>query len=164
MSRRTNEYSNRCDCYQAGKSLSDLPCRGCKYCKRLHEEWARFEDDMDDIVPLAVRCIQTNVNIQPTEASQSSAHSQLPAVGTSTFSSLLTSSPDELKPSLFQIKGLRRQPGGLCMTSLPSSEPPLSCTLTRAGTLTAPCLRVYVNYCRSQRPAPLLITPLQTDR
>lgn len=56
MSWRTGDHSNECDCYQVRKNLSDLPCQGCKHCQRLHEQWARFEDDVDDVVQLAVRC------------------------------------------------------------------------------------------------------------
>ena len=41
-----------CNCYFAGCSVSDLPCEGCKYCTRIHNQWARFEDD---VIPLAVR-------------------------------------------------------------------------------------------------------------
>ena len=46
-----------CDCYRAGLSLDQLPCQGCKYCTRAHEQWSRFEDDVDDVIPLAVRTI-----------------------------------------------------------------------------------------------------------
>lgn len=45
------------------------------------------------------------------------------ALRTSTFLSSLTSSPDGLKPSQFQLKEQRRQPGSLCMTLFPSLEP-----------------------------------------
>jgi transposase InsO family protein len=45
----------QCNCYEAGVHLEDLPCGGCKYCTRLHGEWHRFEEDVDDVVPLAVR-------------------------------------------------------------------------------------------------------------
>jgi hypothetical protein len=41
----------QCDCYDAGKVLSDLPCGGCKYCKRAHDQWGRFGEDVDDVVP-----------------------------------------------------------------------------------------------------------------
>jgi len=47
-----------CDCYRAGVSLDSLPCKGCKYCTRLHEQWARFEEDVDEVVPLAVRSLR----------------------------------------------------------------------------------------------------------
>lgn len=64
-------------------NVSDLPCQGCKYCQRIHEQWARFEDDVDDVVPLAVRCIQsdsetTSDNIQSIEAGR--LHTPMPEV------------------------------------------------------------------------------------
>ena len=41
-----------------GKLLSDLPCGGCKYCERAHKNWARFDEDIDDVVPLAFKPIK----------------------------------------------------------------------------------------------------------
>ncbi|XP_043972480.1 uncharacterized protein LOC122830832 [Gambusia affinis] len=58
MSRMPGEKVENCDCYQAGINLSDLPCKGCRYCQKIHIQWAKFEDDLDDVVPLALRCIQ----------------------------------------------------------------------------------------------------------
>lgn len=58
MSRCGGELSIKCNCYQAGKNVSDLPCGGCKHRRRLHDHWERFEEDVDDVVPLAVRSIQ----------------------------------------------------------------------------------------------------------
>ncbi|KAF7691823.1 hypothetical protein HF521_010790 [Silurus meridionalis] len=46
-----------CNCYQVGKNVSNLPCGGCKHCQNLHDDWKAFEEDMDDVVPLAVRSI-----------------------------------------------------------------------------------------------------------
>ena len=46
-----------CNCYEAGVHLADLPCRGCKFCTRVHENWKCFESDVDDVVPLAVRTV-----------------------------------------------------------------------------------------------------------
>ena len=46
-----------CKCYQAGKDPADLPCGGCKYCRRIHEQWERFEEDVDYVVPLGVRAL-----------------------------------------------------------------------------------------------------------
>ena len=46
-----------CDCYNAGTRLEDLPCGGCHYCTKAHHEWARFCEDVDDVIPLAVRSI-----------------------------------------------------------------------------------------------------------
>lgn len=44
-----------CNCYDAWKDVSEVPCGGCKYCQRAHEQWSKFEEDIDDVVPLAVR-------------------------------------------------------------------------------------------------------------
>lgn len=35
--------------------LSQLPCGVCKYCTRAHNNWSRFKDDMDDVVPLGIK-------------------------------------------------------------------------------------------------------------
>jgi len=56
--RPPDENVEICDCYHVGINLSDLLCKGCKYCQRIHKQWAKFEDDVDDVVPLAVRCIE----------------------------------------------------------------------------------------------------------
>ena len=29
--------------------MRDLPCGGCHYCTRAHKQWARFNDDVDDV-------------------------------------------------------------------------------------------------------------------
>ena len=44
-----------CDCYKAGSEPETLPCGGCKYCTRAHNQWSRFEEDVDYVVPLAVK-------------------------------------------------------------------------------------------------------------
>lgn len=46
-----------CDCYTAGKSLESLPCKGCHHCTRMHEQWRRFEEEVDDVVPLSMRSL-----------------------------------------------------------------------------------------------------------
>ena len=43
----------RCNC-RAGSEVASLPCGGCKYCSRACQQWARFEDDVNDVVSLAV--------------------------------------------------------------------------------------------------------------
>lgn len=57
LSRRSAEGPTDCDCYQAGKEVTDLPCQGCSHCRRLHQQWAMFEGDVDDVVPLVIRQI-----------------------------------------------------------------------------------------------------------
>ena len=46
-----------CDCYRAGSDPNSLPCAGCKYCLRAHNQWSRFSEEVDDVVPLAVRTV-----------------------------------------------------------------------------------------------------------
>ena len=43
-----------CNCYEAGIELSSLPCEGCKFCTKVHSQWAKFIEDVDDVIPLAV--------------------------------------------------------------------------------------------------------------
>lgn len=57
-----------CNCYHAGEKVEDLPCGGCPYCTRAHTQWARFSEDVDDVVPLAVREL-TNVDLQQASTS-----------------------------------------------------------------------------------------------
>ena len=44
-----------CDCYHAGSDPSSLPCWGCHYCRRVHAQWGRFAEDVDDVVPLSMK-------------------------------------------------------------------------------------------------------------
>ena len=46
-----------CDCYKAGSSPELLPCGGCTFCSRAHHQWSRFQQDVDDVVPLAVKSV-----------------------------------------------------------------------------------------------------------
>ena len=52
---RIPDDTNYCNCYQAGVNPEDLPCQGCKYCTRAQQQWSRFEEEVDDVIPLAVR-------------------------------------------------------------------------------------------------------------
>lgn len=52
LSRQTAVFP--CSCYNAGKDLSSLPCGGCSHCRKLHEQWARFDENVDDVIPLGV--------------------------------------------------------------------------------------------------------------
>ena len=56
-----------CDCYEAGKEPTSLPCGGCDYCVRVHQQWDRFERDVDDVVPLAIRSLGTATEEPPAE-------------------------------------------------------------------------------------------------
>ena len=59
MSRIPDGYSF-CDCYKTGSEVSQLPCKGCKYCERAHNQWSRFNEDVDDVVLLAIKTLMSN--------------------------------------------------------------------------------------------------------
>ena len=42
-----------CNNYKQGVKLSQLPCGGCTSCSRKHNSWAKFEDEINDIIPLS---------------------------------------------------------------------------------------------------------------
>ena len=42
-----------CPQFRVGIDLTELPCGGCPYCTRAHSNWARFAQEVDDVVPLA---------------------------------------------------------------------------------------------------------------
>ena len=54
---RIPDTREECNCYYAGARPEDLPCGGCRYCVRAHHPWACFEEDVDDVVPLAIHAI-----------------------------------------------------------------------------------------------------------
>ena len=55
-----------CEGYLAGTDVHQLPCGGCKFCRRVTEKWAKFKEDVDDVLPSAVvdpsRLFQAAVN------------------------------------------------------------------------------------------------------
>lgn len=40
---------------EAWKCRSTVPCGGCKYCTRAHNNWSRFTENVDDVVPLRMK-------------------------------------------------------------------------------------------------------------
>jgi hypothetical protein len=42
-----------CSDFNLRVKLQDLPCGGCPYCTRAHTNWSGFDQDVDDVVPLA---------------------------------------------------------------------------------------------------------------
>lgn len=71
---RVPDSLTECDCYSAGTNPESLPCGGCKYCTRAHNQWARFNEDVDDVVPLAVRSV-TDVMTAGSESNPSEEES-----------------------------------------------------------------------------------------
>ena len=55
----------QCNYYSYGCDVQDLTCGGCKYCVRANEQWDRFHEEVDDIVPLAVRHISQDKSDTP---------------------------------------------------------------------------------------------------
>ena len=45
-----------CDCYDRSTILEELPCGGCKTCRKRQEQWSIMED-VDDVVPLFARYV-----------------------------------------------------------------------------------------------------------
>ena len=56
---------------------------GCHYCTRAHKQWARFNDDVDDVVPLAMGSVEA---VLPDQAMQDQAMSDQAMSGTQAFS------------------------------------------------------------------------------
>ena len=52
---RIPDTVQQCDCYNAGSKVESLPCGGCRYCQRASEQWVRFTEDVDDVLPLALK-------------------------------------------------------------------------------------------------------------
>lgn len=50
-----------CNDYKAGVNLEDLPCGGCAFCTRARRQWGTFEEDVDFVVPLAIRRLAPEV-------------------------------------------------------------------------------------------------------
>ena len=46
-----------CSNYNSEINLQDLPCGGCSYCRKLDQQWAKFESDVNDVIPLAIKRI-----------------------------------------------------------------------------------------------------------
>ena len=52
---RVPEKGSACPDFRLGFQPGDLPCGGCNYCQKAHQNWAHFVTTVDDVVPLAVR-------------------------------------------------------------------------------------------------------------
>ena len=60
---RIPESAGVCEDYRFGFRPEDLPCHGCNYCRKAHQNWAQFVDIVDDVVPLAVRPKQMSATL-----------------------------------------------------------------------------------------------------
>ena len=52
---RIPEELSPCPSYVAGIQLSDLPCGGCRYCKRAEEQWGTFHKEVDEAIDIAAK-------------------------------------------------------------------------------------------------------------
>ena len=50
-----------CDCYDRNTILEELPCGGCKVCRKRHEQWSVLAE-VDDVVPLFTRIISSRAS------------------------------------------------------------------------------------------------------
>ena len=57
---RIPEEHDTCNCYEAGREVSSLPCGGCPYCTKLHNQWGAFDTEVDYVVPLATRQLEVS--------------------------------------------------------------------------------------------------------
>ena len=48
----THMHSQPCKPLAKSVCKKDLPCGGCRYCRRAHERWQDFKEEVDDITPL----------------------------------------------------------------------------------------------------------------
>ena len=48
----------QCIAFDAGVRLEDLPCGGCKYCRKAQQSWGFFLEDEDDTVLLVTKTVQ----------------------------------------------------------------------------------------------------------
>ena len=61
---RLRDSFKECGCYRAGSKVEDLLCGGCPFCRRAHRQWARFNEDVDDVIPLSVRSVDLSESDQ----------------------------------------------------------------------------------------------------
>ena len=59
LPRRPDNFEE-CNYFQAGADMSKLPCGGCKYCVRAQRQWQCFLDDVDNVLPLAIKHTVSN--------------------------------------------------------------------------------------------------------
>ena len=47
----------------AGEIPENLPYCGCNFCTRAHSKWTWFKEEVDDVIPLAIRAVQKGPNV-----------------------------------------------------------------------------------------------------
>ena len=59
-----------CNCYTAGSKPELLPCHPCHFCAKAHSQWERFYEDVDDVLPLAIKHSVSSVRQVHSDPSQ----------------------------------------------------------------------------------------------
>jgi len=54
---------NTCNDYKPGVDLKNLPCGGCDFCTRARQQWETFEEDVDFVIPLTIRKLTPENNV-----------------------------------------------------------------------------------------------------
>ncbi|XP_062589436.1 uncharacterized protein LOC134251086 [Saccostrea cucullata] len=49
----SGDIPDSCQGYPTRIRVEDLPCGGCRYCRRAHERWHEFNTEIDDVIPLS---------------------------------------------------------------------------------------------------------------
>ena len=52
-----------CGNYTNNVDVPNLPCHPCTFCSRAHNQWSRFFNDVDYVVPLSIRKIKLSTDI-----------------------------------------------------------------------------------------------------
>ena len=81
LSRGSDEFPE-CDEFRTNIPLKALPCGGCRYCQKCHEEWTDFMVSVDDVVPLGGACRQVKPHGQTSREGQLAATAKGPSVDT----------------------------------------------------------------------------------
>ena len=90
---RIPEKEDFCNCYEAGISLSSLPCGGCAFCTKVHHQWAQFEDGVDDVIPLSIHSASLTDDLSTEEI----LSAEFPGCDESDTNWLPQYSPDQLQ-------------------------------------------------------------------
>ena len=73
LSRQPASEADSCPSYRSRVAPPDLPCGGCAYCSKRHQEWGDFLENVDDVGPLSGACRQVVTRSQARKAKEASA-------------------------------------------------------------------------------------------
>lgn len=108
LSRKPDQ--DECGQYRAGVILEDLPCGGCKYCQKAHTQWRKFEEQVDDIVPLTrVACVNVKTGIEMLESAvnETLGNTSIQVMNEEISIQAVTSKPDPIQPAVWDFSHKR---------------------------------------------------------